>query len=175
MGKLNTLGTVAKQVITGEYGKELGRKVNKTIFSHLDDPEIGKALGKGFGIATEGLFNAGVGAVGGAAGGALIGGIGGAIDTKSSVGEGMSRGAATGAGLGFLAGGVGITGYGHRDRIMDISGAIAKRTASEQGGIAKEIYNQHQKSTATKNNEGFYYDADGQKSINDMLDSWYQK
>lgn len=169
MGKLNTLGTVAKQVITGEYGKELGRKVNKTIFSHLDDPEIGKALGKGFGIATEGLFNAGVGAVGGAAGGALIGGIGGAIDTKSSVGEGMSRGAATGAGLGFLAGGVGITGYGHRDKIMDISGAIAKRTASEQGGIVEEMYNQQQARTAAKNNEQFFEEASGQMAFTDMF------
>lgn len=174
MDNLN-LGSVAKQVITGEFGKHIGGKVSKAIFSNLDDPKIGRALGKGLGIATEGLFNAGVGAAGGAVGGAIIGGIGGAIDTKSSVGEGMSKGALTGAGLGMLAGGVGITGYGNRDKIMDISGAIAKRTASEQGGIAKEMYNQHQKSTATKNNEKFYHDADGQMSMNDMLDSWYQK
>jgi hypothetical protein len=167
MGKLNTLGTVAKQAITGDFGKAFG----KTIASHLEDPKIGKA----FGIAAEGLFNAGIGAAGGAAGGAVIGGIAGAIDEKSSVGEGMSRGALTGAGLGMLAGGVGITGYGNRDKIMDISGAIAKRTASEQGGIAKEIYNQHQERTATKNNEKFYYDADGQITMNKMLDSWYQK
>lgn len=148
MGKLNTLGTVAKQVITGEYGKELGRNVNKTIFSHLEDPKIGKALGKGFGIATEGLFNAGVGAVGGAAGGAIIGGIGGAIDTKSSVGEGMSRGALTGAGLGMLAGGVGITGYGNRDRIMEISKDIATRATENVGAIKDEINARQQQSQA---------------------------
>lgn len=131
MGKLNTLGTVAKQAITGDFGKAFG----KTIASHLEDPKIGKA----FGIAAEGLFNAGVGAVGGAAGGALIGGIGGAIDTKSSVGEGMSRGALTGAGLGMLAGGVGITGYGHKDRIMAISNDIATRTTENVGAIKGKI------------------------------------
>jgi hypothetical protein len=130
MGKLNTLGTVAKQVITGDFGKAFG----KTIASHLEDPKIGKA----FGIAAEGLFNAGVGTAGGAAGGAVIGGIAGAIDEKSSVGEGISRGAATGAGLGFLAGGVGITGYAHRDKIKNISEAISKRASDDQGGIEEE-------------------------------------
>ena len=140
MGKLNTLGSVAKQVITGEFGKHIGGKVA----SHLEDPKIGKA----FGIAAEGLFNAGVGAAGGAAGGALVGGIAGAIDEKSSVGEGMSRGALTGAGLGMLAGGIGITGYGHRDRIMAISNDIATRTTENVGAIKDKINARQQQSQA---------------------------
>jgi hypothetical protein len=140
MGKLNNLGTVAKQAITGDFGKAFG----KTIASHLEDPKIGKA----FGIAAEGLFNAGIGTVGGAAGGAVIGGIAGAIDEKSSVGEGMSRGALTGAGLGMLAGGVGITGYGHRDRIMAISNDIATRTTENVGAIKDEINARQKQSQA---------------------------
>lgn len=123
--------------ILGGYGKVAGSKAQGFV-AGLTENAVAQKAAK---VVGEGVTNAAIGAVGGTVTGAMVGGIAGAIDENSTVGQGMKEGIGNGFLLGGLAGGVGITGFNHKEKLINIAKdsniakKVSERKANDGGPI----------------------------------------
>lgn len=132
--------------ILGGYGKAVGKGLSEGVASVTENAIAQKTAR----IVGEGVTNAAIGAVGGTVTGAMVGGIAGAIDENSTVGQGMKEGMGNGFLLGGLAGGVGVTAFNHKERLINIAEDIAERGANRADGIKTYVTEKQTQRAAAK-------------------------
>ena len=146
--------------ILGGYGKAAGSAAQGFVAGLTENAVAQKAAR----VVGEGVTNAAIGAVGGTVTGAMVGGIAGAIDENSTVGQGMKEGMGNGFLLGGLAGGVGVTAFNHKNRLINIATDVAQRGANDIGPIGKAV-NATRERAASKAGEIAYEEASGQMRL----------